>query len=132
MLFQILVPVLIIQGLTICFCTMLLTCVRTMPLCWVGGVMGEYIRRPSRDVDTVLDTMKYDESCGLSPSMAQYWVSDWIPPYHNKVDVDAELFCFPLCIASFSLCYSDMLTTNISLCLFLQYYYVWINLTSIS
>lgn len=71
MLFQILVPVLIIPGLTICFCTMLLTCVRALLLHWVGGVKAEYIKLPTVNTKIPLSN------------------TPWIPPYYDGDHLDA-------------------------------------------
>ncbi|XP_026227810.1 uncharacterized protein LOC113170109 [Anabas testudineus] len=54
---QLLIPVVVVFGLMICFCTCSLTCMRALIYKWIGGILGQeqtslYVKIPTNSTDT--------------------------------------------------------------------------------
>ncbi len=79
MIFHILIPVLIVFGITLCFCTCALTCMRALMYKWITGVVGE--ERTSLHVKMPLQPVNENNT--------KWSISEWAPgnPY-NEADQD--------------------------------------------
>lgn len=75
MMVQVLIPVTIVFGVALCFCTCALTCMKTLLHHWIDGIVGQRYRRYLRLNAT-------DPSEGKESDLDPFPIPGWDPPFN--------------------------------------------------